>query len=494
MLQHQPPPSCKSEGTDFEPDDEWKCQLKKRIKETFKSLQDAEDCLQERFRSSIISLEQLNLEYNHEMNNIKGLVEEQYQLELTKERNKRRWSAREQLAPGWNDFLHEKEQKIMNGIKQRNNSENSARRASKSPTDSVGLQPSSSAAAAHQKSAPQSPYPVSIREKSRSRTYSPSSSLDCRTGHSNNNQRRPSRDHDEDLISPPGSIKHEVLAEAHVRGRDRECGDGEWRLEPEHERGRDLYRKQSDIMDPNYEDAHSRPIPYHHTHTAGCSTSPSSMSRVPPHVVINDYLPMRDEISIPSSPRRSSWSHEKVEKNEKHEDNNSDDNQLEARERELEVEAWRLEQERKELDAKLQEQELKLHRLEKEWEMEEAARMMEEAAQKNKEAAQKNKEARMMEEEAWKMEEWKLEEEARRMDEEVWKKDAWLRMQDKLRKLDEGSPRAKYGSSWLHDKVEENEEEGKGGNSNGNQEACELKVEMRHLKQERKEAVAKLQK
>ena len=126
-------------GVDCEPDDAWKEQLKKRIKEGLWSmvvdakenyateLSKAPDTPEARMR--------LEVDYKEAMLTINGLASEQYKLELDRERNQRRWAAGVPMTPGWSQYFHEEQQNIMNSIKQSNQTDNSVRTATESPTE-----------------------------------------------------------------------------------------------------------------------------------------------------------------------------------------------------------------------------------------------------------------------------------------------------------------------------------------------------------------------
>ncbi|KAF8157088.1 hypothetical protein B0H34DRAFT_859663 [Crassisporium funariophilum] len=132
--------SSKHDGADFEPDEEWKRQLRKRIEEGLQSMvADAKESQAAELRRAVVSAEdrlRLEAEYKQAMHNIKSLANEQYQIELNREINQRRWTAGVPMRPGWTQILHEEQQLIMNSIKQSGaQSDNSARTVSESPTE-----------------------------------------------------------------------------------------------------------------------------------------------------------------------------------------------------------------------------------------------------------------------------------------------------------------------------------------------------------------------
>jgi len=132
--------SSKPDGPDYEPDEEWKLQLRKRIEEGLQSMvADAKESQATELRNSPHTPEtrlRLEASYKQVMQTIKGLATEQYQLELDRERNQRRWTAGVPMNPGWTQYFREEQQNIMNSIKQSSNqTDNSARTASESPTE-----------------------------------------------------------------------------------------------------------------------------------------------------------------------------------------------------------------------------------------------------------------------------------------------------------------------------------------------------------------------
>lgn len=123
----------KPDDADFEPDDEWKRQLRKRIEESLESMvKDVKDNQAAQLRKQVVTEEtrlQLEEEYKQAMVNIKTIASEQYRMELDRERNQRRWTAGKPINPEWTRILAEEQQSIMNTIKQNSNQDNA------SPTD-----------------------------------------------------------------------------------------------------------------------------------------------------------------------------------------------------------------------------------------------------------------------------------------------------------------------------------------------------------------------
>ena len=117
-----PPVPTKHDPKDLEPDEEWKTALKARIQNSLASLvSEAKQNQLTELRKGVVSHEtrdRLDKEYKAAMANIKSMASEQYEAELEKERNQRRWIAGEPTAPGWEKFFVAEQQLIMNSIKQ----------------------------------------------------------------------------------------------------------------------------------------------------------------------------------------------------------------------------------------------------------------------------------------------------------------------------------------------------------------------------------------
>jgi hypothetical protein len=81
--------------------------------------QDAKDHLDAELRKAPVNVEvreRLSVEYTKAMTNIRNLVEEEFQLELQRERKERRWVAGGKMDPKWNEAL-KREQDVMDNIK-----------------------------------------------------------------------------------------------------------------------------------------------------------------------------------------------------------------------------------------------------------------------------------------------------------------------------------------------------------------------------------------
>ncbi|PPQ67746.1 hypothetical protein CVT26_007034 [Gymnopilus dilepis] len=128
----------KSDASDFEPDEEWKRQLRERINKGLEAMkQDAKENQAAQLRKAPVSAEdrmRLEAEYKEAMKTIKLLGDEQYEVELERERSQRRWAAGAPVNPNWKSIILEEQQNIMNSIKQ--SAESSApRNSGESPTE-----------------------------------------------------------------------------------------------------------------------------------------------------------------------------------------------------------------------------------------------------------------------------------------------------------------------------------------------------------------------
>ena len=106
-----------SSGIDFEPDNKWKEDLRKRIEEGFRpmvadlkdnhatELSNAPDTTEARIR--------LEADYKETMNKIRSLTNEQYIYELDRERNQRRWTAGVPMTPDWPQYFRRDQQNIV---------------------------------------------------------------------------------------------------------------------------------------------------------------------------------------------------------------------------------------------------------------------------------------------------------------------------------------------------------------------------------------------
>ena len=134
-----PSSTTTSNGVDCEPDDAWKDQLRKRIEEGLQSMvEDAKENHATELSKAPDTPEarhRLEADYDQAMKTIKGLASEQYKLELDIERNQRRWTAGVPMTPGWTQYFRQEQQNIMNSIKQSNQTDNSVRTATESPTE-----------------------------------------------------------------------------------------------------------------------------------------------------------------------------------------------------------------------------------------------------------------------------------------------------------------------------------------------------------------------
>ncbi|KAF9475421.1 hypothetical protein BDN70DRAFT_770665, partial [Pholiota conissans] len=98
---------------DIEPDDEWKKILKARISRDLQSMtKEVKDAQMAELRKSNGGPEdqkRFEEEYKSKMESITEVASDQYQIELEKERNKRRWAAGEPMLPGWSKYLEQEQ-------------------------------------------------------------------------------------------------------------------------------------------------------------------------------------------------------------------------------------------------------------------------------------------------------------------------------------------------------------------------------------------------
>ena len=115
------PTALKPDAADYEPDDLWKHQLKKRIEESLQSMvKDVKESQAAQLRKEVVTPEtrmRLEEEYKLAMANIKALANDQYLLDLDRERNQRRWLSGAPVDAEWGRILAEEQQNIMNTIK-----------------------------------------------------------------------------------------------------------------------------------------------------------------------------------------------------------------------------------------------------------------------------------------------------------------------------------------------------------------------------------------
>ena len=106
------------DATDLEPSDEWKANLKKRIEgELAPMVKDAKDQLESNIQRNPGRRNQLIVEHQSAMGNIRRLAEEQFREELQRERQERRWAAGMSLENKWLVSLREEQDVIFQRIK-----------------------------------------------------------------------------------------------------------------------------------------------------------------------------------------------------------------------------------------------------------------------------------------------------------------------------------------------------------------------------------------
>jgi hypothetical protein len=127
------------DASDIEPDAEWKTGLRKRIEDNLDLMvKDARGHLDAELRKAPVSVEErerLTEEYTKTMEDIRTLAEEQFQLDLQRERQERRWVAGDSMDPRWNEALKREQQNIMDTIKAQK--ESSSPKTTEPPPDTV---------------------------------------------------------------------------------------------------------------------------------------------------------------------------------------------------------------------------------------------------------------------------------------------------------------------------------------------------------------------
>ena len=128
--------SVKQCQIDVEPDDMWKDALKKRIEEGLKSMVDdatkARDDQLARIPPNSPQREGIWQDHENAMKTIVSLARDEFQLELERERQERRWSNGQAMTPQWDHALKSEQQEIMDRIKE-------TQKESSSPVTSKGL-------------------------------------------------------------------------------------------------------------------------------------------------------------------------------------------------------------------------------------------------------------------------------------------------------------------------------------------------------------------
>ena len=125
-----------SNGVEFEPDNAWKADLMKRIEVGFQSMvADAKDNHASELSKAPDTTEariRLEEDYKEAMKTIRSLANEQYNYELDRERNQRRWTAGVPMTPDWTRYFRQEQQNIMNTFKPSNHTDRSS---SQSPSE-----------------------------------------------------------------------------------------------------------------------------------------------------------------------------------------------------------------------------------------------------------------------------------------------------------------------------------------------------------------------
>ncbi|KAJ8468671.1 hypothetical protein ONZ45_g17165 [Pleurotus djamor] len=119
---HQSRSASVTREDDVEPSEEWKQKLRQRIEEGLQDMvHDAKSNLEAKTRqvqgpASTSYREHLNAEYVAALSEIRKLAAEQFQAELERERQERRWAVGIALTPGWDEALKQEQQSILDTI------------------------------------------------------------------------------------------------------------------------------------------------------------------------------------------------------------------------------------------------------------------------------------------------------------------------------------------------------------------------------------------
>ncbi|KAG1811896.1 uncharacterized protein BJ212DRAFT_499284 [Suillus subaureus] len=112
--------STNQSAADFEPDEQWKSQLKVDIESNLRSMVDeAKQNLHDTLKKapvSIVERKRLTEEHLTTMKNICNLAEGQFRISLERERQVRRWAAGQVLDQEWSDTMRKEQQAILDNI------------------------------------------------------------------------------------------------------------------------------------------------------------------------------------------------------------------------------------------------------------------------------------------------------------------------------------------------------------------------------------------
>ncbi|KAJ3995381.1 hypothetical protein F5050DRAFT_314408 [Lentinula boryana] len=102
---------------EFEPDDQWKENLKAEIQLNLASMvKDAEAQRDDNLKKNPADSERLHREFSIAMDNIRKLATETYKAELDRERQERRWATGHELPPDLAETMKKEQQAILDQI------------------------------------------------------------------------------------------------------------------------------------------------------------------------------------------------------------------------------------------------------------------------------------------------------------------------------------------------------------------------------------------
>lgn len=107
-----------------EPDEEWKVRLRRQIGENLQIMIDDtitafETTLSQIPEDEITKRQQVNAEYTEAIYNVKRIAVEEYELEVERERQERRWTVEMVVPNGWSSALQREQQAIMQAIRRK---------------------------------------------------------------------------------------------------------------------------------------------------------------------------------------------------------------------------------------------------------------------------------------------------------------------------------------------------------------------------------------
>jgi hypothetical protein len=111
-------PPAANASPDFEPDQRWKADLRLRIEDGLSSMVErAKKDYSAKRNDPSLDESTVNHDYNRVMRDIRLIAEEQYQLEVARERQERRWASGQHIDQEWSEAMIREQQAILDNIK-----------------------------------------------------------------------------------------------------------------------------------------------------------------------------------------------------------------------------------------------------------------------------------------------------------------------------------------------------------------------------------------